>query len=302
MAEAARSTVPGTIAVFGGTGFLGRRVVEALLREGFAVRVATRHPQPHDRERLTSVKADVNDNASVAGAVEGCFGVVNAVSLYVEREGQTFHSVHAEAAERVARLAQAAGVERLAHVSGIGADPRSASPYIASRGRGEEVVRGAFPGAALVRPAVMVGPDDSFIVPLARLLQRLPVFAVFGRGNTRLQPPHVDDVALGIARCFAPEAPRAVFEFGGPRIYRYRELLELLRVHLGTKTILLPVPFALWHGLAGAAEYLPSPPINRNQVELMRRDNIVSGHCADFGTLGIHARRLEDALSEILPR
>src|SRR3546814_8967785 len=120
---------------------LGRRVAERLADLGFAVRVATRHPEQQQRQGLTSVAADVNDEASVAAVVAGCFGVVNAVSLYVERSGQTFDSVHVEAAGRVARSAKAAGVERLAHLSGIGSDPGSSSPYIASRGRGEQAVR-----------------------------------------------------------------------------------------------------------------------------------------------------------------
>lgn len=303
MAEAGdhRRTASGIVAVFGGSGFLGSRIVDCLLDEGFAVRIATRHPRRTRRDRLESIEADVNDEASVAGAVESCFGVVNAVSLYVERQGQTFHSVHVEAAERVARLARAAGVARLVHVSGIGSDARSGSPYIASRGRGEQAVGGAFPGAVLIRPAVMVGPDDSFIVPLADLLRRFPVFALFGRGDTRLQPPHVADVAQAVARCLVIEAPAAVYELGGPQVYRYRELLDLLRRHLGTKTAMVPLPFAAWRGLATLAEQLPNPPITRNQVALMRHDNVVSGGCPDFGSLGIHPRRLEDALPEILP-
>lgn len=302
MAEAdKRTSAARIVAVFGGTGFLGRQVVEQLLHERFAVRVATRHPQREEREHLTSIKADVNDDASVARAVDGCYGVVNAVSLYVERHGQTFQSVHVEAAERVAREAKEAGVERLVHVSGIGSDARSDSPYIASRGRGEEAVRRAFPGATLVRPAVMVGPGDSFIVPLAGLLRRFPVFALFGRGNTRLQPAHVSDVALAVACCFVVDAPALVYELGGPQVYRYRDLLDLLRRHVGARVIFLPLSFFVWHGLGALAEQLRRPPITRNQIALMRHDNIVSGGCPDFGTLGIHPRRLEDTLPEILP-
>lgn len=289
-----------TVAVFGGTGFLGRRVVGRLLGHGFAVRVATRHPPQDARQGLTAVKADVNDDRSVAAAVEGCYGVVNAVSLYVESGGQTFHSVHVEAAGRVARSAKAAGVKRLAHVSGIGSDAESASSYIASRGRGETVVRAAFPEAALFRPAVMIGPDDAFIVPLSKLLRRFPVFALFGAGDTRLQPPHVDDVAQAIAESFAIDAPAKLYELGGPQIYSYRELLELLRARLGTRTLFLPLPFPLWLALGGAAERLPSPPITRNQVELMRIDNIVSGRFPGFAELAILPRRLDEALPEIL--
>jgi NADH dehydrogenase len=294
------ATAAKTVTVFGGSGFLGRRVVERLLDLGFSVRVATRHPQPQNRDRLTSLAADVNRDAAVAAAVEGCFGVVNAVSLYVENAGQTFDSVHVEAAGRVARQAKAAGVARLTHVSGIGADPASGSPYIASRGRGEDAVRQAFPAACLVRPAVMIGPDDAFVVPLGRLLRRVPVFALFGRGDTRLQPVHVEDVAYGIARSFVIDAPAPLYELGGPQIYSYRELLELLRSRLGARTVLLPLPFSLWHGLAAVAERLPSPPITRNQVALMRVDNVVSGRFPGFADLGVLPQRLDQALPDIL--
>lgn len=294
------ATAAKTIAVFGGSGFLGRQVVGRLLDHGFSVRVATRHPQHQDRDRVTSVAADVNDEAAVAAAVAGCYGVVNAVSLYVERGGQTFESVHVEAAGRVAHQAKAAGVARLTHVSGIGSDPASGSPYIASRGRGEDAVCQAFPRACLVRPAVMIGPDDAFVVPLARLLRRVPVFALFGRGDTRLQPAHVEDVAHGIARSLVIEAPAPIYELAGPQIYSYRELLELLRSRLGARTLLLPLPFSLWHGLAAGAELLPNPPITRNQVALMRVDNVVSGRFPGFADLGVLPQRLDQALPDIL--
>jgi NADH dehydrogenase len=172
----------GKVTVFGGTGFLGRRVVQRLLERDFSVRVAARHPErtaglfPDVQLGIEAIHADVNDDRSVAAAVAGVEGVVNAVSLYVESGPQTFQSVHAEAAARVARLAREAGVERLIHVSGIGSDAGSASPYIRSRGEGEKVVREAFPAATLLRPSVMFGRGDAFLIPVARMLRRLPVF------------------------------------------------------------------------------------------------------------------------------
>ena len=296
-------TLPdGAVVVFGGTGFLGRRVVSHLLSRGFSVRIATRHPERADQPRVQCIRADVNDDAAVAAAVEGCFGVVNAVSLYVERGGATFHSIHVEAAARIADAAAKAGVQRLVHLSGIGADPSSPSPYIASRGQGEGAVQEAFPRASLVRPAVMVGHDDAFLVPLAGLLRRFPVFPLFGRGETRLQPPHVEDVAAAIARLLQSPTPAALYELGGPQIFTYRELVALLRHRLGVRTLLMPLPFSLWRALAGAAERLPHPPITRNQVELMRIDNVVSGDFPGFAQLGILPRRLDQALAELVPR
>lgn len=286
-----------TITVFGGTGFLGRRVVRASLKHGFRIRVASRHPGRGDsRGAVEPVEADVHNEDSVARAVDGAYGVVNAVSLYVERGGQTFHAVHVVAAERVARLARQAGVRRLVHLSGIGSDPRSDSPYIRSRGEGEFAVRHAFPETVLLRPAVMIGPDDAFLTPLRRLLGTLPLFALFGRGRTRLQPAHVEDVAEAIARILASTDSASVYELAGPRIYRYTDLLRTVARHDGRAPLFLPVPFGLWHCGAAIAELLPKPPITRNQVDLMRVDNIRSPDRPGFEALGITPRPLEDAL------
>ena len=294
-----------TIAVFGGTGFLGRRIVQHLADHGFKVRVAARHPEQSKRifasrtSRIEPVRADVNDDTSVLAAVTGAFGVVNAVSLYAERGDQTFQSVHVRAAANVARHARQSGVERLAHVSGIGSASTSTSRYIRSRGQGEDAVRSEFGAATIVRPAVMFGPGDAFLTPLAKLLRGFPVFPMFGRGRTALQPCFVEDVAEAIVRALdAPEAVTA-YELGGPHVYTYESLLRTVADHLGVRPILVPVPFALWQALATAAEMLPHPPVTRNQVELMAVDNVTSPDRPGFKTLGIEPQGLETVLAAI---
>src|SRR3984957_11725836 len=182
-----------TVTVFGGTGFLGRRIVRHLRSRGFPVRIASRHPDRGyrlsgpDNPHLPSGGANIHDERSVADALAGAYGVVNAVSLYVEHGEETFHSVHVEAAQRVAAQALRAGVDRLIHISGIGADAASQSRYIRKRGEGELAVRAAFGDALFVRPAVMFGPDDAFLTTILRLLSQLPIYPMFGRGLTRLQ-------------------------------------------------------------------------------------------------------------------
>jgi len=291
----------GPICVLGGTGFLGRRIVRRLRDHGHTVRIASRHPQrtrsPIADERLQSIRADIEDGGSLAEALAGTQGVVNAVSLYVERGNATFRSVHVEAAARVAREARRAGVERLIHVSGVGADPSSNSAYIRSRGEGELAVKAAFPDATIVRPAVMFGPDDTFLNPMLTLLRRLPAFPMFGRGRTRLQPADVEDVAEAIARAFDQDRPR--YELGGPRIYTYEDLLRTVAQRAGLKPVLVPVPFPFWQALAWVGELLTHAPITRNQVELMRLDNI-AGSEPGFEALGISPRPLEDVLDLIL--
>ena len=184
-----------------GTGFLGDRIVRHLRNYEFPVRIASRHPDRGHRQfgpddpQLQSVEANIHDERSVANALAGAYGAVNAVSLYLERGGETFHSVHVEAAQLVAAQARRAGVERLVHVSGIGADAASPSRYIRKRGEGELAVRAAFTDALFVRPAVMFGPDDAFLTTILKLLRQLPIEPMFGRGRNRLLPAYVEDVA-----------------------------------------------------------------------------------------------------------
>ena len=296
------------VTVFGATGFLGHRVVRHLLDRGFRVRAASRHP-----ERVPSplrpdvagkkvIGADVHDEASVAAVLVGAYGVVNAVSLYVERGGrETFHAVHVEAAARIARLAREAGVERLVHVSGIGADPASSSDYIRTRGEGETVVHEAFPGATVVRPSVMFAPDDQFLTTLTHLLRTLPIFPLFGMGRTRLQPVHVDDVAEAIARILGSAAGvgHPCYELGGPRSYTYAELLRSMTDGIGTRARLLPVPFALWHATALVSETMLGATLTRSQVALMRRDNVASQELPSLRNLNIAPAALEDVVLTI---
>jgi NADH dehydrogenase len=271
------------VTVFGGTGLLGHRVVRHLRKRGFSVRIASRHPDRGrglfalDDPQLQSVEANIHHDRSVADALAGVYAVVNAVSLYVEHEQETFHSVHVESAQRVAAQARRGGVEQVAHVSGIGSDAASPSLYIRKRGEGELAVRAAFADAALIRPAVMFGPDDAFLITILKLLGRLPIYPMFGRGLTRLQPAYVEDVAEAIARALQRTEMHAVtFECGGPRVYSYEELLRAIAHEAKLKPVLIPIPFAAWHALAWFAEMLPSPAITRNQVELMQVDNVSS--------------------------
>jgi len=295
------------ITVFGGTGFLGRRIVRHLRRCDFAIRIASRHPDRAERlfalddPKLQSVEANIHDEGSVAEAVAGAYAVINAVSLYIEQGRETFHSVHVESAQRLAAQARKAEVKRFAHVSGIGADATSPSLYIRKRGEGELAVRAAFADSTLVRPAVMFGPDDAFLTTIVKLLSRLPSYPMFGRGLTKLQPVYVEDVAEAVVRALQrTNIHAATFEFGGPRVYSYEELLRTVALEASLKSSLIPIPFAGWQALAWFAEMLPRPLITRNQVELMQVDTVASPEMPGFKELGITPVAVEEILQEIL--
>jgi len=287
--------------VFGGTGFVGRRIVHRLRESGTRVRIVSRHSGRAADDGVEQIVANAHDERSVAAAVAGADGVVNAISLYIEHGSDTFHSVHVEAAGKIARAARQAGIRRFVHVSGIGANAASLSPYIRSRGEGEATVQTAFSSAVIVRPAVMFAPDDAFVTTIVRLLRSLPAYPIFGDGRTRLQPVHVDDVAAAIAQILRQEKkPYPVYELAGPRVYSYEELLRTIARIAGLRPVLMRMPFALWDALAGLAEMLPGPPLTRSQVELMQIDTTTSEKLPGFRALGISPRTLEDELEAIL--
>ncbi len=299
-----------TVSVFGGTGFLGQRLVRRLASEGTAVRVVVRHPdharsalRAADMERLTFFCADVRDRGAVASAVAGSDAVVNAVSAYVETGGVTFESVHERGAEMLAREAAVAGVARLVLISGIGADPESGSAYIRSRGRGERVVQEAFPGATIVRPSAMFGPGDALFGTLAHLARLLPVIPLIGGGHTRLQPVYVEDVAEAIAHMLADTGTAGrTYELAGPDVYTMRELTEIVLRITGRRRLLAPVPFAVAEIQARLFELLPNPPLTTGQVELLKADNVANASLPGLRELSIEPKTVEEVIPTYLRR
>lgn len=296
----------GLVTVFGGTGFLGRRVVARLVDRKIPVRVASRHVERAEElfgscPIVQAVAADIHDERSIVNAVTGATAVVNAVSLYAERGRTKFDSVHVDAARRLAAVAYRCRVRRLVHVSGLGADPYAASAYIRSRGKGEVAVRNALPEAIVIRPAVMFGPDDVFLTTIAGLLRRFPVYPLFGRGRMRLQPAYVDDVAQAIVTALqrGDAAAGKIFECAGPRIYSYQELLRTIAHLIGVRSVLVRMPFAAWRILATVAELLPKPPLTRSQVELMQIDNVARGKDG-FAALSVEPHSIEAILPSML--
>lgn len=290
------------VTLFGGSGFLGRRIAARMLERGLRVRVAARHP---DKVRETlgatdgaeAVRADVRDEASVVAAVEDAETVINSVALYVEQGEITFHAIHVEGARRVAEAARQAGAKRLLQISGIGAGTDSPSSYVRCRAEGEAAVREAFPQATIFRPSAIFGPDDAFLNTFVAIARRFPVIATLGRGTARVQPVFVDDVAEAAARFADGQGEEGqIYELGGPNIYSYRDFLKLVGRHVGQRPLLVPVPLAVWDGLATAAKLLPNPPLTDAQVFLMSQDNLASPNLPSLKDLGVTPTSIETVL------
>lgn len=287
------------VTVFGGSGFLGRHLIRRLAKSGARIRVAVRNVDSAlflkpmgDVGQIVPVSASVTDEASVRRVIAGSDAVINLVGILFEKGGQRFDDIHVAGAERVARIAREEGVSRLVHVSAIGADPNSDSNYARTKGLGEQAVREAFPDAVILRPSVIFGPEDDFFNRFAAMTRFSPALPLLGGGKTRFQPVFVGDVADAImAGLERDDATGKLFELGGPTVYSFRELMEymlkVLRRHRG----LIPVPFPVAGFIALFAGLMPKPMITRDQLRLLRRDNVVSATCRDWLTWALIRRR-----------
>jgi len=292
------------VTVFGGSGFLGNKIVKCLAAEGVDVRVAVRRPDsarigksPHQTGNIKHVYADVRDETSVALAVDGCDAAVNSVGLYVEQGAETFESVHELGALNVAHQCVAHKVKRLIQISGIGADLHSRSSYVRARAKGELLAKDVFPKTTILRPSVLFGPRDKFINTLAKIIRYSPVVPLFGTGDTKLQPVYVDDVALATRQALQnTQSQGMTYELGGLRAYAYAELIELVLAQAGKRRLLIPLPFIVWEGLAIFGSLLPSSPLTRDQVLLMKEDNVVAQNALSLNDLDVSATALEDVL------
>ncbi|NJO56690.1 MAG: complex I NDUFA9 subunit family protein [Rhodospirillales bacterium] len=295
------------ITIFGGSGFVGRHLVRRLAPTGWICRVAVRDPDSAlflkvlgDPGQIIPMAADVTDQKSVERAVADVQRVVNLVGILYEKGRRSFQRVHVEGAANVAKAASAAGVERLVQMSAIGADPESPAGYGRTKAAGEEAAKAAFAGTSVVRPSVVFGPEDDFFNRFAAMARLMPVLPVF---PTRFQPVFVDDVAAAIATILDdPQTKGKTYELGGPRVITFEEFLELVMRFTGRKRMLLPLPLSIASLQATFLQLLPSPPLTRDQVRLLGRDNVVAEGALTLADLGITPTAMEGILPTYLSR
>ena len=286
------------ITVFGASGFIGRYVVRSLAKAGYRVRAATRRPHLANELRpmgvvgqIQLVQANLRDADSVARAVDGAHGVVNLVGVLFEDGGQTFEALQARGAGLVAQSAKAAGVQRMVHISAIGADAHSKSHYARTKALGEQAVRAAFPEAAILRPSIVFGAEDAFFNKFADMARFAPALPLIGGGKTRFQPVWSGDVAdAALAALEQQGAAGRTYELGGPSIYTFKELMAFILETIRRKRLLVPVPFLAASGLGLMGDItgrLPfvQPFLTVDQVRLLKRDNIVGESGEDVGVL-----------------
>ncbi|OXE36779.1 MAG: complex I NDUFA9 subunit family protein [Phenylobacterium zucineum] len=302
------------VTVFGGSGFVGSQVVRALARQGAQVRVAVR--QPHlahtlrllgDVGQIEVVQANIRNPASVRRALEGAGAAVNLVGLLYESGRQKFQSLHAMGARNVAKAAREVGLATLVQMSAIGADETSEAKYARTKAMGEAAVREEFPQAIIIRPSIIFGQGDGFFNLFAQMAVFSPVLPLIGGGHTRFQPVFVGDVAKAVARVIAdPGLAGKTFELGGPGVFSFREILGLINTQTERHRLLLPLPFPIAEMIGKVGELASlvalTPPLTRDQVELLKTDNIASGAYPGLSDLGLTPTPVEAILPTYLYR
>jgi NADH dehydrogenase len=302
------------VTVFGGSGFLGRHVVRALAKRDYRIRVAVRRPelaghlQPLGRVgQIHAVQANLRYPASIEAAMRDSHAAINLVGILAEGGAQSFDAVQAVGPGAVARAAAATGA-RMVHVSAIGADENSPSRYARSKATGEKAVLSVVPGATILRPSVVFGPEDQFTNRFAALARISPVLPLVGGGVTRMQPVYVGDVATAVADAVEGKTrPGATYELGGPEVLTMREIMQIILAVIERRRMMASLPFGLAKFQSYLLQFAPGPlKLTPDQVLLLQSDNVVSPAAKAAGLtlegLGINPDSLEAIAPQYLWR
>jgi uncharacterized protein YbjT (DUF2867 family) len=298
------------ITVLGASGFIGRYVVRDLAREGAVIAACCRHASSAgflrpmgDVGQIGTFSADLRDGRALAAVIAGADAVVNLVGILFERGKQRFDVVHHRGPGQLAALAKSAGVKRFVHVSALGADRNSTAAYGRTKAEGEAAVRAAFPGAIILCPSLVFGPEDAFFNRFAAMARFSPALPLIGGGTTKFQPVYVGDVAAAVAAVLSrDDTDVRTYELAGPAVFTMRQLFELILHVIGRKRLLMPVPFGLATLEAFFLEWLPKPLLTRDQVRVLRHDSVASSGAPGLAELGITPKALELVLPSYLDR
>ena len=302
------------VTIIGGSGFIGRHIVRSLAQRSYRVRVACRRPdlaghvQPLGTPgQVMPVQANVRYPASLAAACDGATAVINLTGVLVSRGAQSFDAIHVFGAEASARAAKNAKAKVFIQMSALGANASSKSEYARTKAAGEAKAKATFPGAIILRPSIVFGPEDNFFNQFAGLSRLAPALPLIGGGMTKFTPLFAGDLAEAIAILIdRGEASGQTLELGGPEVFTFKQLMEFTLETIGRKRLLVPVPWIIAKIMGTLMGYLPGAPLTADQVELLKTDNVVSEAATsegrDLASLGITAQSIQGIVPSYLYR
>jgi len=303
------------VTIFGGSGFVGRYIARRMAKEGWRVRVAVRnvneamHVKPYGVVgQVEPVFCNIRDDASVAAVTQDADAVVNCVGVLDEVGKNTFAAVQAEGATRIARVAASLGVNRMVHLSAIGANADAESVYAKTKAEGEAGVLAHMPDAVILRPSIIFGNEDQFFNRFASMSRFGPVLPVIGAA-TKFQPVYVDDVAQAAVQGVLGQAAPGVYELGGPDVHSFRELMSQMLFIIRRRRLILDIPFWVARIMASAFGIgralslgLVKGPVTKDQVINLAVDNVVAADARGFADLDIQPTAMEAVLADYLWR
>lgn len=303
------------VTIYGGSGFVGRYIARRMAKDGWRVRVAVRRPneaifvKPYGVVgQVEPILCNIRDDASVRAAMQGADAVVNCVGILAEAGKNTFESIQAEGAGRVARLAAEAGISTMVHISAIGADAAGESEYQRTKAQGETSVLEHMPNAVILRPSIVFGPEDGYFNRFASMTRLGPILPIVG-ADTKFQPVYVNDVAKAAHLAVIGKASPGIYELGGPDVNSFRELMQHMLGVIRRRRVILNIPFFAASIMGSLFDFantislglIPSM-ITRDQVKNLRNDNVVSDGVKTFADLGMTSVALEAVLPDYLWR
>ncbi len=307
-----------TIAVIGGSGFIGRQIVEKLARAGARLKILTRNADKAKFLRpmgapgqITLISGKATDDKALAQVLTEVDAVVNTVGILAEGGGQRFAALQADLPARIGQIMKAAAASsssrraplRMVQLSAIGANPQSPSLYARTKAAGEAGLLAAFPTATILRPSLVFGAGDGFFNRFAAMAVTAPALPVIGGGTNRIQPVYVGDVADAVVAALMDEASQGkIYELGGPDIITFREAMRFVLQSIGRSRKLLSVPFPVMGMAAMAMAILPNPPVTRDQLKLLKIDNVVSPNAPGLADLGLTPTGMELIVPKYLER
>ena len=299
-----------TVAVIGGTGFIGRNIVEQLAKSGARVKILTRNA---DRAKFLKPMGDVGQITAMAGnaldedtlrmVMSGVDAVVNTIGILAESGTQRFASLQAELPGRIGKIASELGITSIVQLSAIGADDKSSSKYARTKAMGEAALLKACPTATILRPSLVFGAGDGFFNRFASMAVIAPGLPVIGGGKNKVQPVYVGDVASATVTALEGKAHQGkIYELGGPDIMTFREVMAYILKLTKRRRALLPIPFGVMGLAAGAMSVLPNAPVTRDQLKQLKTDNVVAANALTLKNLGIEATPVDLIVPEYLAR